>query len=111
MSDYFPDTQARQRYPLMDGVLTRTFWGQRMLCSLVELEVGCEVPRHAHPHEQVGFVLEGEVELTIGEERRWLRPGDLYIVPGGVEHAARVGEVPVRLLEVFSPIRADMQFV
>ena len=46
-----------------------------------------EVPLHSHG-EQWGIVVEGEMELTIGDRTQLYRPGDSYHIPAGVEHGA-----------------------
>lgn len=46
-----------------------------------------EVPLHSHG-EQWGIVIEGEMELTIGDSTRRYGPGDSYHIPAGVEHGA-----------------------
>ena len=46
-----------------------------------------EVPRHRHG-EQWGVVVEGEMELTIGDQTKTYRPGDSYHIPAGTEHGA-----------------------
>ena len=48
-----------------------------------------ELPAHSHKG-QWGTVLEGHVELTIGDETRMHGPGSSYYIPSGVVHSARV---------------------
>jgi quercetin dioxygenase-like cupin family protein len=91
---HFYDPQTRTPKELAPGILARTFWGQKMLMAVVELEANSVVPQHSHPHEQVGILLEGEMELTIQGETRQLKAGEVYIIPGDVEHSARVGDSP-----------------
>ena len=59
----------------------------------VVLEPGESPPLHVHPDaEQVFFVLEGEAEMTVGQEspeRFPLRAGDFVRTPPGTYHAAR----------------------
>lgn len=98
---------AKELFP---GILTRTFWGENVLLSLLELDAHGSVPTHHHPHEQAGIVLEGEMELTIGEETRLLKEGELFVIPGGVAHSARTGAQPARVLDIFSPVREEYKF-
>ena len=58
-------------------------------------------------YEQAGTVLSGALELTIDGETRWLAPGDVYLIPGGVKHGAQTGDTPVRVLDIFSPVREE----
>ncbi len=103
----FIDWNDHRVNQLGPGVRIRTPHGERIMISLVEIDAGAVVPPHAHPHEQAGIVLEGEMELTIGEERRILKKGEAYIIPGGTEHSARSAGGPCRALDIFSPIRED----
>jgi quercetin dioxygenase-like cupin family protein len=44
---------------------------------------------HSHPNEQVGYVISGELEMTIDGVVRVCAPGDCYHIPGDVEHMGR----------------------
>ena len=107
---YFKDAVERESLELAPGARTRTFWGERMLLSLVEIDAHAEVPLHTHPHEQAGIVVEGELEMGIGGEVKLLRPGDLYLIPGNVEHYAKGGDQPAKALDVFSPVREEFKY-
>lgn len=104
---YFKDASERTRMDLAPGATTQTFWGDNMLLSLVTIEANSVVPNHTHPHEQAGILVEGELEMGIGEEVKVLQPGDMYIIPGNVEHYAKCGDKPAKALDVFSPVRAE----
>lgn len=106
----FYDPAERLPKELFPGAISRTFWGERTLMSLLELAPGCVVPRHSHPHEQVGIMLEGEMEFTIGDETRIVKAGDIFVIPGGVEHSVKVGDKPARALDVFSPVREEYKW-
>lgn len=89
------------------GVRARTPYGRHVMLSYLELAAGSVVPTHAHPHEQAGMLLQGRLELTIGDEARVCEPGELFIIPGGTEHSARPVDGPAVVLDVFSPVRED----
>ncbi len=95
---------------MLPGVALRTFWGEHMLVSLVDLQAGAVIPPHSHPHEQVGMMLRGEMDLTIAGETRLVKPGDLYIIPGGVEHGVTVGDADAQCIEAFSPVREEYKY-
>ena len=104
------DPKERQTKELAAGVRTRTFWGSNLLLSVVELDPNSEVPSHTHPHEQAGMMLEGALEMSVAGETKLLNPGDIYIIPGDVEHWARSGNSPVRVLDIFSPVREEFKY-
>ena len=107
---YFFDPETRTPKELVPGVVVRTFWGEQMLVSLVDLAAGAIVPRHAHPHEQFGMLLRGELRITIAGETQQLKVGSIYIVPGGVEHSVVTGPEGAQLIEAFSPVREEYKF-
>ena len=55
-------------------------------------------------------VIDGELELTIDGQTQLLEPGDIYIIPGGVEHSAKTGLEPTRVMDVFSPVREEYKY-
>lgn len=57
-----------------------------------------------HAGEEVGYVLEGKVELTLGEERYLLEAGDSFTFSSQVPHGYRnVGKALARILWVNTP--------
>jgi len=64
-------------------------------------------PFHAHPAEQVCYVADGEVIVTIGEKQQKLKAGDVFIVPGNVPHTVQLLTPTLRLVDTFNPIRED----
>ena len=107
---YQLDVKHRADKELVPGGRTRTFWGDKMLISRVTFAPDVVVPEHTHPHEQFGVVLTGELTLTVGGETLLLRPGDMYLVPGGVPHSAKAGPEGFTAAEVFSPVREDLKY-
>ncbi len=92
---------------MLPGLDRRTLGcGERLMIAEFRAGAGVEVPMHRHPHEQVGYVVSGEVELTIGDETECCRPGDSYTIPGGVAHGARFVSECV-IIDGFSPPRED----
>ena len=107
---HFIDAAHRKSMELAPGARTRTFWGQNMLFSLVEVDANSEVPPHTHSHEQGGVIVEGELEMGIDAEVKLLKPGDMYIIPGNVEHYARAYTTKAVALDIFSPVREEFQY-
>jgi quercetin dioxygenase-like cupin family protein len=107
---YFHDPTVRNHKELLPGINARTFWGEEMLAAVVDLDPGTALPMHSHPHEQLGIVIEGEIEFTIDGEVKTLKPGDVYVIPGDVEHAAKTFDHPVKVMDVFSPVREEYKY-
>ena len=77
------------------------------MLSLVHLEPGSVVPEHSHPHEQMGMMISGRAEFTIGGVTRVLGPGDIWRIPGNVPHRVVTLDGPAVALDVFHPVRED----
>ena len=81
--------------------------GEHLMLSFLDMEVGCEVPEHSHPHEQAGLVMEGRLRFRIGTEETVLESGHAFVVPSNTAHSGVVESGPARVLDVFSPPRED----
>ena len=93
--------------PAVEGVQRKTLvYGEKMLCAEFRLQKGHLLPKHAHPHEQAGYLVSGRIRLTIGSETFDVEPGDSWCVAGNVEHWVEILEDSVAV-EVFSPVRED----
>jgi len=106
----YHDPSLRETKELLPGIIARTFWGEKMLAAVVDLDPNVELPQHSHPHEQLGIVLEGEIEFTIDGQVKALLPHEIYVIPAGVPHSARTFDHPVRVLDVFSPVREEYKY-
>lgn len=106
----FYDVAKREVKELLAGINARTFWGENLLMAVVDLDPNVELPNHSHPHEQGGIVIAGNLELTIDGHTKLLGPGDVYIIPGGMEHSARTGQEPARVMDIFSPVREEYKY-
>jgi quercetin dioxygenase-like cupin family protein len=92
---------------IAQGVMMRPLAGEHVMLTCVDLAPESTVRLHEHPHEQLGVVLSGEIEMQIGDERRALGAGDAYVIPGGTRHAAWAVRGPARVLDVFYPLRKE----
>lgn len=104
---YFIPAGSGSRHLVFPGVEFCTNAGDGMMLSVANLDPGAVIPDHSHPHEQMGMLISGRLELTIGGEARVLGPGDAWRIPGGVVHRVRALDEPVVALDVFHPVRDD----
>ena len=72
-------------------------WGEGIL--MARIMVSSDVEGSLHTCEQISMVLEGELEIRIGEETRSLQKGDAFYVPAGVRHGVRVISTPCVVLD------------
>ncbi len=107
MGVYFFKPNEREPKEVFSGVTIRTIWGEHIMLSFVHFEPHAFVPPHSHPHEQMGVLLEGEIEFTIGNETKILRKGDCWWVPSNVVHSVRNLDKPSLALDIFHPVRDE----
>ena len=48
-----------------------------------------EIPMHSHG-AQWGIVVDGRIDLTIGDELKTYRKGDSYTIPAGAPHGGKI---------------------
>lgn len=72
----------------------------------VSFEKGAVGALHAHPHEQITYILEGAFEFNIGGEKKVVRAGDTTFKEPDIEHGAVCLEKG-KLLDIFTPMRKD----
>ena len=54
---------------------------------VAEFEPGVAAGRHTHPGEELGYVLEGTLQLEVtGQPPRTVKAGESFFVPAGVVH-------------------------
>lgn len=110
---HFEESDMKQHFEelkeveLVHGVSARFYPGEKMMFSFVRLDPGILLPKHRHPHEQMGYVLEGSFLLRAGGEEVGLKKGDVYLVRGGQDHEALAGDDGALILDVFSPPREE----
>lgn len=98
------DVEAVEMVP---GVWRRTLsWGERLMVVQTTLEEGAVVPAHRHPHEQITYVVEGELSMEVEGQTHVLRAGASLLFPPNVEHGATALTRTI-VLDTFSPPRED----
>jgi quercetin dioxygenase-like cupin family protein len=103
----FPDSLVRLDI-LSPGEVSRKVraHGEKTMMVEVFFEKDAEGAKHAHPHEQLTYCLEGEFEFIASDKSWTLKTGDSILVPGNIIHGVKCLSRG-RLLDIFSPPRAD----
>lgn len=99
-----------EKQPIAEGRTRFLAQTDRLMTAVIDFSDGPGSepdPPHAHPHEQITYVAEGEIYLYLGPEKHHLRAGDLFTVPGNLPHSVQLLTEKVRLVDTFTPIRED----
>ncbi|MFM2336854.1 MAG: hypothetical protein RL115_47 [Bacteroidota bacterium] len=96
-------TAAKQLAPGLTGYYTH---GENLTLGLVEIKAGSNLPQHQHPHEQITYILEGKLDMTIGGKLCSLTAGMFYVIPSNVWHGA-MAITDCKVIDVFNPVRED----
>jgi unsaturated pyranuronate lyase len=96
-----------QKVETSTGIHMSGFAGEQLMTTHLLFEAGAIGASHAHPHEQLTVVLRGEMEFTLGEERKVLKAGEALSIPSNVIHGARA-LTEAEVLDIFTPVRVDL---
>jgi quercetin dioxygenase-like cupin family protein len=95
---------------LRPGVQRRLAHTDHLMIAVIDFEDGPKAqpdPPHSHPHEQVTYVAEGEINFFLDGQPFQLSTGDVFLVPPGVPHTIQQLTPRVRLIDCFTPLRED----
>jgi len=104
MSLYCWDEIPEER--LQENISRKIISGERVMAAHVFLRKGAVVPVHSHESEQLTYILEGLLELTLPGGVFRVGEGQVLVIPSNVEHSAVALEDTLDM-DVFSPIRED----
>jgi quercetin dioxygenase-like cupin family protein len=77
-----------------------------------EIAPGDRIPLHTHPINEVIVILEGNAEVTLGDDAHEVAPGTVVFVPAGSPHGTRnVGTEPLRLHAMFPSEQIGIQYL
>jgi quercetin dioxygenase-like cupin family protein len=80
--------------------------GQQVMLARIFLKKGAVVPLHSHHHEQLSYVVEGDLVFLIGGRKIQVRAGEVLAIPPHLPH--RVEALADSLsLDIFNPPRED----
>lgn len=91
---------------VVPGVTGYYAHGENLTFGYIELKAGCSVPLHHHVHEQITYILKGELEMTIGGEFCPIKEGMYHVIPSNTPHSA-IAKIDCIAIDVFSPVRED----
>src|SRR5258708_3026755 len=77
--------------------------GREAVTIAIEIAPGASTGRHTHAGDEIDYVVEGQLEVTMdGQAPRILKPGESIIMPQGTAHkGGNRGTEPVKAVGVY----------
>jgi quercetin dioxygenase-like cupin family protein len=91
---------------IIPGFWAKFVHSENVTVSYWEIEAGSSLPEHAHPHEQITTMIEGEFELSIEGELHRLKANTVAVIPSHAKHAGKA-ITNCKIIDVFYPVRED----
>ena len=104
--EFLKDLKATEFIP---GLTGRFVHGEKTTLSFIDIKKGSSLPEHKHFHEQITYLVEGELEMNIGGEKFLLTAGAVHVIPSNMPHSA-YALTDVKVIDAFSPARDDYRF-
>jgi quercetin dioxygenase-like cupin family protein len=82
------------------GIMSKVEIGDNLIMACMEIGPGKEDIGHKHPFDQCGIVLEGQIEMFAGKERRKLKSNETYFIPSGEQHGWKTFNKTVKILDI-----------
>ena len=89
-----------------DGVERKLCNGVQATMAMHRVSAAAVTAEHAHPEEQIVYVVSGRLRYSVEEKTHVMEPGDVLLIPANVMHRAQtISDEPAVTLDVFSPRR------
>jgi quercetin dioxygenase-like cupin family protein len=88
----------------LKGALLSTIQTQNLTIAYTDMKAEVEIPLHHHPEEAVDIILEGILEMQVGEKTETLSHGMITVVPSNVPHWAKA-ITDCKVITIFYPQR------
>jgi quercetin dioxygenase-like cupin family protein len=73
---------------------------------IVNAKPGQGPPLHTHPYVEVAFTLEGRATITVGNETRDVKAGDIVVIPANTPHRfVNAGNTVLRQIDIHASPR------
>lgn len=91
---------------LAPGITGYYAHGDKSTFGYIEIKKGSSVPLHHHIHEQITYIIEGQLDMVIGEVACSLTSGMYHVIPSNTPHSA-IAVTDCKVIDVFGPVRED----
>src|SRR5512147_2398151 len=96
----FWDLKTSKLDEFRPGIRSKLESGSNLTMAIMEIAPDKEGAAHDHPFDQCGVVIEGEIEMSVGEEKKLLRSMETYFIPAGVKHNWKTMALSAKILDI-----------
>jgi quercetin dioxygenase-like cupin family protein len=97
------DIPVKQTVP---GFFGKMVHGATSSLVFWDIKKGGVSPEHHHVHEQITYIVEGELDMVIGGEKYRMTAGSVHVIPSHVPHSA-FAVTDCKVIDSFAPARDD----
>jgi quercetin dioxygenase-like cupin family protein len=90
----------------LPGFYGRMIHGDTSSLVFWDIKEGGISPEHHHVHEQITYIVEGELEMVIGGQKMLFTAGCFHVIPSHVPHSA-LAVTDCKIIDSFAPARDD----
>ena len=110
LDDAWLDTDPRKRIRVAFPV-SRATGAEHTAVVYFEVAPGDRLGTHTDSAEEILYIVSGEGEAELGDERGPVRAGDLAVIPAMVPHAVvNTGDVPLKVVGFFCESEITSEF-
>ena len=91
---------------MIRGAKVRFIHSRKMTMAEWHFEPKTNLPKHAHPHEQITKIISGHFKLYSPAGVLSLKQGDSAVIPPDIEHWGE-SVTACHIIDVFYPVRED----
>lgn len=89
------------------GIQRKYVYGAQGMIAQFKMDKGATVPLHQHPNEQITYIAQGRVRVSIQGKDYTVKSGETLIIPGNIPHSFICLEDNTIDIDFFSPPRKD----
>ncbi len=96
----FWDLKTLELDEFRPGIRSKLESGTNLTMAFMEIAPNKEGNAHDHPFDQCGIVIEGEIEMSVGEEKKLVTPMETYFIPAGIKHNWKTMSLSAKILDI-----------
>ena len=91
---------ALQLEAFRPGIMSKAELGNDLIMVCMEIGAEMEDSGHKHTFDQCGIVIEGQIEMFVGDDRQLLNANETYFISAGKQHGWKTFDTSVKLLDI-----------